>query len=212
VPVFYHHNINHDTRLGVWKIEEDEQFFLQKVPAQRNISHTHKRLQHLAGRYLLKHLFHDFPNELILIADTRKPFLLNDPFHFSISHCGDFAAAIVSKSSRVGVDVEMVAPKIQQVSRKFLNDSEDMYLSGWKDIPKVYLEMLTMIWSAKEAIYKWYGNGEVDFKKHISINGTITIRPDESIRMPFVFSRDKPMHVTVEGKLFHHLVLAHLTH
>lgn len=212
MPLFYHHNINHETKLGIWKIEEDDAFFLQKVPPQRNITHPHKRLQHLAGRYLLKNLFPDFPNELILIADTRKPFLLNDPYHFSISHCGDFAAAIVSKSNRVGVDVELVSPKIQQVSRKFLNDSEEAYLADWKDIPKVHLEMLTMIWSAKEAIYKWYGNGEVDFKKHISISGAITIRPDESIRMPFVFSREEPVHVTVEGKLFHHLVLAHLTH
>jgi phosphopantetheinyl transferase len=169
-------------------------------------------LQHLAGRYLLKHLFPDFPNELILIADTRKPFLLNDPYHFSISHCGDFAAAIVSSSNRVGVDVELVSPKIQQVSRKFLNESEETYLVGWKDIPKVYLEMQTMIWSAKEAIYKWYGNGEVDFKKHITLNAAITITPGENIRLPFVFSRDEPMHVKVEGKLFHNLILAHLTH
>ena len=47
-----------------------------------------KRLQHLAGRYLLYALFDDFPLEEIVIADTRKPFLENEKYHFSISHCG----------------------------------------------------------------------------------------------------------------------------
>jgi phosphopantetheinyl transferase len=48
----------------------------------------------------------------VLIADTRKPFLPNEAYHFSISHCGDFAAAIASKVSRVGVDVELVTAKV----------------------------------------------------------------------------------------------------
>jgi len=61
VPLFYQHTINATTKLGIWQIEEEESFFLAKVPLQRNITHPHKRLQHLAGRYLLQYLFPDFP-------------------------------------------------------------------------------------------------------------------------------------------------------
>src|SRR5882762_10719941 len=101
MPLFYQHNINENTKLGIWQIKEPEVFFLEKVPLKKDVSHPHKRLQHLAGRYLLPTLFSDFPLEEILIADTRKPFLPNERYHFSISHCGDFAAAIISSRSRV---------------------------------------------------------------------------------------------------------------
>jgi hypothetical protein len=30
--------------------------------------------------------------------------------------------------------------------------------------------MLTLLWSYKEAVYKWYGREGVDFKSHIIIN------------------------------------------
>ena len=97
MPLFYQHNINEETKLGIWLIEEPESFFLDKVPLKRDVSHPFKRLQHLAGRYLLSFLFPDFPLEEIRIADTRQPFLASEKYHFSISHCGHYAAAIVSR-------------------------------------------------------------------------------------------------------------------
>ena len=108
MPLFYHQVIDANSQLGIWKITEKEDFFLQTVSLQKAIAHPHKRLQHLAGRFLLKYLFPDFPYELIRIADTRKPFLKNEAYHFSISHCGDFAAAIVSRDKRVGIDIELM--------------------------------------------------------------------------------------------------------
>jgi 4'-phosphopantetheinyl transferase EntD len=131
MPIFFQQDIDDDTRLGIWKIEEDEDFFLKSVVLQRNVSHPHKKLQHLAGRYLLKYLFPDFPLFLILIADTRKPYLENEAYHFSISHCGDFAAAIVSKTKRVGVDIEIPTEKIIRISHKFLNQQETIMLNQW---------------------------------------------------------------------------------
>ena len=108
MPLVYQQNINATTKIAVWHITEPEDFFLVQVPLQREIRHWHKRLQHLAGRLLLKELYPDFPVALIQIADTKKPFLENEPYHFSISHCGDYAAVIVSKTYRVGVDVELI--------------------------------------------------------------------------------------------------------
>ena len=115
MPLVYQQNINATTRIAVWHITENEDFFLSTVTVQREIRHWHKRLQHLAGRLLLKELYPEFPVEMILIADTKKPFLANEPFHFSISHCGDYAAAIVSKTHRAGVDVELLNTKIEQI-------------------------------------------------------------------------------------------------
>ena len=124
MPIFYQQDIDGNTRLGIWKIEEEEGFFLKHVPLQKEITHPHKRLQHLAGRFLLKFLYPDFPVKLIRIPDTKKPFLEDEAYHFSISHCDDYAAAIVSKTERVGVDVEVPSFKIDRIKNKFLNEKE----------------------------------------------------------------------------------------
>jgi phosphopantetheinyl transferase len=171
MPLFYQYNINDFTKLAVWHITETEDFFLQKVRWQNNISHPHKRLQHLAGRYLLQLLHPGFPLHLIAISDSKKPLLSNHEFHFSISHCGDYAAAIVSENKAVGIDVELITPKIELVKNKFLSEIEISLLSVDNfEFSISNFQLLTLFWSAKEAIYKWYGKGKVDFKKNMIID------------------------------------------
>lgn len=200
MPLFYQHNINDTAKLAVWHITEPEDFFLKKVPLKRDITHWHKRLQHLAGRYLLQELFPDFPYHLIEIADTRKPFLPNEEYHFSISHCADYAAVIISRDKRVGIDVELITPKIDKIKYKFLSENELNIL------PVSNPEFLTLLWSCKEAVYKWDGKGEVDFKNHIVITdisvhanlGTIGCR----------FMKDVEMDLKIQFHLFKSLCLA----
>ncbi len=209
MALFYQHNINEYTKLGIWFIEEPESFFLEKVPVKREVTHPFKRLQHLAGRYLLSYLFPDFPLEEIRIADTRKPFLENEQFHFSISHCGNYAAAIVSTDNRVGVDIEQISPRIERVAPKFLgeeeasffNDDYTLFLDQWGMRGRVFQEFLTMIWSAKEAIYKWYGLGELDFRRHMQLKGNIAIQGDW-IGIPFLFDKTHPVPLSVVGRFF----------
>ena len=249
LPLFYQHNINEDEKLGVWKIEEEESFFLSRVPLNHDISHQHKRLQHLAGRYLLQHLFPDFPYELIQIADTRKPFLFNEAYHFSISHCNDYAAALVSRRRRVGVDIEIITPTIGKIQHKFLSDEEIAALhpllpvaerndngqpvyditnggsptsdrplaarviasaSGAGASASTMLQLLTLCWSAKEAMYKWYGNGLVDFKKHMEL--TAIHAPDHGGWIPssFLFQKEKPVPLLLRSRFFGTAVLTYV--
>lgn len=163
MPLFYQQDINLTTKLGVWKIEEAEDFFLRSVPLQRAITHPHKRLQHLAGRFLLPFLFPDFPHEEIEIADTRKPFLPDEQYHFSISHCGDYAAALVSSTERVGIDIEMITHRVQNIKHKFLHVDELVFVHSHPVDQQIPL--LTLLWSAKEAMFKWWGEGDVDFSE-----------------------------------------------
>lgn len=208
MALFYQHNINEHTKLGIWRIEEPEAFYLEKVPLKKGVSHPYKRLQHLAGRFLLPTLYADFPLEEILVADTRKPFLEREQYHFSISHGGNFAAAIVSSHSRVGVDIELVSPRIIAISHKFLHYDEKVFLNDWLHLTKMHLELTTVLWSAKEAIYKWYGHGELDFRQHMQLSGAITFKADETIVLPFVFKKQEPVHLTVEARIFDQLALA----
>ena len=215
MPIFFQHQINDTTRLGIWKIEESEEFFKGNVPQHRDVTHPHKRLQHLAGRFLLQFLFPDFPYALIRIADTRKPFLPDEQFHFSISHCGDFAAAIVSKDRRVGIDVEMPSSKIERIKEKFLNEEEFKIFSIGVLLDNVQYEMFnaqfttpdsrlpTLLWSAKESVFKWYGDGGVDFKENILLK-----KQHESNETIDCFFTKNQQQLSIHYRLFDHLVLA----
>ena len=189
MPLVYQQNINATTKIAVWHITEPEDFFLAVVPVQREIKHWHKRLQHLAGRLLLKEMYPDFPVELIQIADTKKPFLENEPFHFSISHCGDYAAAMISKTHRVGVDVELLNEKIEQIQHKFTSDEEQGKIQN----SKFKIQNLTLSWSVKESIFKWWGRGQVDFKKDISLK-SMTGQPEQGV-VHCIFKEKFELHV-----------------
>lgn len=207
MPIFFQHEVSENTRLGIWKIEETEEFFKGNVPLHRDVTHPHKRLQHLAGRFLLQFLFPDFPYQLIEIADTRKPFLPNEQYHFSISHCGDYAATIVSKDSRVGIDIEIPVEKIVKIADKFLNEKEysifNIQHSISDDPLTTHHSLLTLLWSAKESVFKWYGDGGVDFRKHIQLNKSK--KSNETIHCYFSISNSE---LEIQYHQFDRLVLA----
>jgi phosphopantetheinyl transferase len=223
VPIFFQHQINETTRLGIWKIEEAEEFFLSNVPLQKEVTHPHKRLQHLAGRFLLQFLFPDFPYELIRIADTRKPYLPDEQYHFSISHCGDFAAAIVSKTQRVGIDIEIPSEKVERIMNKFLNENEILKFDPDSDrnpkadpgasrqnpkkseaIPITHNpQLVTLLWCSKECIFKWYGDGKVDFRRHIQLK--TMHEGDETI---YCFFEKANQHLTIHYRSLGQLVMA----
>ncbi len=170
--------------------------------------HPYKRLQHLAGRLLLPTLFDDFPLADILIADTRKPYLVNEQYHFSISHCGNLAAAIVSSSNRVGVDIERITPRIKTISHKFLHEEEAVFLNQWNQLQAMELELVTILWAAKESIYKWYGLGLVDFKNHMRLDGKVNMNATEWLNLPFLFKKNIPVLLAVRVKKINDMVLA----
>ncbi len=207
MPLVYQQNINAATKLGVWHIAEEEDFFLQHVPLQKEITHPHKRLQHLAGRYLLRELFDDFPLELIKIADTKKPFLENEAYHFSISHCGEYAGVIVSSVNRVGADIEVISQKVERIKDKFLSAGEQKMMQGIFNAQYSMLNtQLTAAWSIKEAIFKWYGLGKVDFREHMQIN-KIAVNANEFMA-DCSFLKERPVQLKVHGLLFNNNVLA----
>lgn len=202
MALFYKHNFSEATKIAVWHIAEPESFFLQKVPVSNNVTHWHKRLQHLAGRYLLQELFPDFPYHLIKIADTNKPFLPNEEYHFSISHCGDYAAVIVSKTNRVGIDIELVSNKVERIKSKFLNEEE---LESFGLQSKISSNLLTLLWSCKESVFKWYGDGKVDFKNHINLKRTVSHQPYTVL---CDFLKEQKISLTIQYKFFDNACLA----
>ncbi len=185
MALFYYREISSDTKIAVWNIEESESFFGQVAKLQYPISHAQKRLQHLAGRYLLHYLYADFPFNLIRISPSGKPYLEDNSYQFSISHSGNYAAAIVSKTNQVGIDIEHKRSTVAKVAHRFLHQEEinqlmnlnqpnlkSNALESTEALNALFLsniQTLTLIWSAKEAIYKWWGQGNLEFNDMIKI-------------------------------------------
>lgn len=87
----------------------------------------------------------------------NKPFLMDRREHISISHSHDWLVIAISKNANIGVDVELIREKVLNIKDKFLTELESNFA-------KDHTVLLTLIWSAKEAIYKAYGKKNVEFK------------------------------------------------
>jgi phosphopantetheinyl transferase len=166
MPLVYQQNINEHTKIGVWHILETEDFFLEKASEQYKINHAQKKMQHLAGRYLLLEMANDISLKDISLTPTGKPFLPDNSYFFSISHCADYVAVIISTISNVAIDIQHVVPKIESIKQKFLAEGEMELLSNLTISPN---EQFTFAWTIKEAMFKYFDDSGVDFKQHLNI-------------------------------------------
>ncbi len=148
---------------AIWKIEEPESFFTERtgLPAP-DIKAEKRRMERLAGRFLLKHLEEDFPLLNIKPDEHDKPRVDNNEFYFSISHSWPYVAAIVSPYVECGIDIQCWHPRMETLQHKFLSAQEQALINN---DPK----LITLFWSAKEAAYKWQGRRGVEFADHMNI-------------------------------------------
>ena len=79
---------------------------------------------------------------------------------------------------RVGVDVELLNEKIERIQHKFMYAEQLPELN--LQCPMPVKQSLTLYWSVKESVFKWWGRGEVDFKDDIVIQ-SIKGKPEQGI-------------------------------
>ena len=203
MPLFFQHTINEFSKLAVWKITEPEDFFLWEEGVIPLINNDHKRLQHLAGRYLLKLIEPLFPINKIEILQNRKPHLPGKEFHFSISHCRDFVGVFIAPQP-VGFDIELVDEKVKRIKNKFLSEDELYLLDGSDEVD--YLKKLTLFWSCKEAMFKWDGRGSIDFKKNLLIKNFHF--QNEKGHVKAVFKKEKEIQLNIDFCFLNNLCVA----
>lgn len=80
--------------------------------------------------------------------------------YISVSHCDKFVAVLISDKP-CGVDIESCSRNFGRVEERYMSDRERS-LSTDKD-------WAAMVWSAKEALYKLYRQGGIDFLKDITV-------------------------------------------
>jgi len=168
MPFFYQQNINETEHLAIWAITEPLSFFEADVPLDQPIQNEERKLQHLAVRLLFKLMMPEADLSQLVMADNGKPYLKGVPFHFSFSHCKGYAACAVSDAHPVGIDIEIIHPRIAKVAHKFLNDEEKAMIAAIEETQQ--LNQLAFCWAAKEAMYKKHEQLGIDFARDFHLS------------------------------------------
>jgi phosphopantetheinyl transferase len=124
-----------------------------------------KSLVHKKAFMSIRHLLNLFGyTDFDLKYDQNGKPHLKDGMHISISHSFHFTAVIVS-NRKVGVDVEKQRDKIKYIAPKF-TPIEEYESLGQKDL----IKKLTIVWGAKESIYKLFGKQGLLFLHDIYVH------------------------------------------
>ncbi|NLN26133.1 MAG: 4'-phosphopantetheinyl transferase superfamily protein [Bacteroidetes bacterium] len=156
------------TKVLIWKIEESFEALSKEITltdkcelrVQRMKSDIHKR-GFLSIRKLLEiEGYSDFD---LYYDENGKPHLKDGKF-ISITHSYEFAAIIIS-DSEVGIDIEKQRSKIIRIAHKFTPLEEYRTLAN----DDALMRKLTIVWCAKESLYKSFAERGVSFLRHIDV-------------------------------------------
>lgn len=166
MPLFKTIKPKKSTKVYIWKITESfaelNTLFLSPnsiVRVQNMKSELHQR-GFLSVRHLLE--IAGYSDADLYYGPYGKPHL-RDGKHISITHSFNFSGIIVS-DEEVGIDIEKNREKIKIIAHKFVNKEHDL-LTDHR-----LVEQLTIVWGAKESLYKIYPYPSLSFKKHIDVD------------------------------------------
>tara|TARA_B100001057_G_scaffold480917_1_gene554331 strand:+ start:1652 stop:2269 length:618 start_codon:yes stop_codon:yes gene_type:complete len=160
--------INKKTKIKLWKVETGEIDNSNLNKHDKNILDLKKnnlsKEQFLAIRKLIELEDLDY---IIKYNKFGKP-SINSNLNISISHSNQIAAIVFSNNRRIGLDVQLIESKILNIQDKFLNISEKTKIRN-----NLTVDLLTMIWSSKESIFKAISKKGVDLSKNIIIDQVV---------------------------------------
>jgi len=161
--------VNNTTKVLIWNITETLDELLTGITLTPNSearvscmkSELHQK-GFVSVRHLLKEL--GYSDNDLMYDGYGKPHL-KDGKHISITHSFTFAAIIISDDKPVGIDMEKRRDKILKIAHKFTP------IDAYKSIANhdALVSKLTIVWGAKESLYKIYGKKKLLFLDHIYI-------------------------------------------
>ncbi len=150
--------------LMVWLCEETPETLIKEVPEVREESwfkgkNPLRRKQRTVTRILVKRIT-SYPDIQIHYAPSGSPYLVRNgrilKEKVAISHDGDKVAVILRKAPILGVDIQKPRDKLEKIAHRFLHPGEKRWI---QDLPAAdRVPSLTLLWTAKEALYKAFGN------------------------------------------------------
>ena len=163
------HTYDNGLSVALWDIVETEEQLMSllgndAVVAEELIpfTSTKRRLEYLASRCALNELVGS--EQHVCYHPNGAPYLANNPRNISISHTGHYALVAIHPTDKVGIDIERIGDKVGRVRHKFLSHEELDAVDARSE--KIHL---TILWAAKEAMYKVMGVETVEFTEQIRI-------------------------------------------
>ena len=162
--------INNHSKVLIWKITETIDDLQSGIELTRNSKERLKGMKSdlhqkgfLSVRQLLKEI--EYSDDDLMYDGYGKPHLKNGKF-ISITHSFTFAAIIISDDKPVGIDIEKRRDKILKIAHKFTT------IESYKSIANhdALISKLTIVWGAKESLYKIYGKKKLLFLDNIYID------------------------------------------
>ena len=98
----------------------------------------------------------------VLAGENDKPYFEDNSVQFNLSHSGHYAVCAVSDKP-VGVDIEMVRDFREPLVRHVFDSGEQAFAQGSD-------ERFTQLWTIKESVMKFFGQGVALSPKKISIS------------------------------------------
>ena len=176
MPLYKTIRVSPTTTVYIWKISEDietlSKRFYHKQDTTLNLTENSinrlasmKSELHQRGFLSIRHLLAEasYTDFDLYYDEQGKPHLKDNKF-ISITHSYHFSAIIVSDQP-VGIDIEKQRDKIIRIAQKFTT-IEDYYTLSTSE---ARIRKLTIVWGAKESLYKLYAQEGLSFLKHIDV-------------------------------------------
>jgi phosphopantetheinyl transferase len=150
--------------------------------------HVNRKMEFVATR-VLRHQLFGFDH--IHYDPNGAPYIDSEGY-ISVSHTRGMVGIAVNKNYKLGLDLERYRPNILLLKDKFLSEAEKLSF----DIEDS--NIVTQIWSAKEALYKLSGRKKIIFARELLVEriqnnnweGTI-INPNETLKVKMnIFEKD----------------------
>ncbi|RLD29054.1 MAG: 4-phosphopantetheinyl transferase [Bacteroidetes bacterium] len=187
MPLYKTLHPNSQTTVKIWKITESYKDLMESIdlkPKSLERVLGMKSEMHQRGFLSVRHILKDFGyTDVELHYDNNGKPYLNDGNYISITHSFTFSAIIISKN-KVGVDIEKQRNKIRIIANKFV-DYEFNYL---EKNDENYIKKLTLIWCAKESIYKLFETLGLSFIRHTLV---IPFTVEEGSTIAWIDYKDK---------------------
>ncbi len=129
-------------------------FLFSMIPFREKYPDATKReIEKLAGEYAIRKVFSDlFDIRDLQINRDGKPCVEDCPYHFNLSHSGDYLLLAVGDTP-VGADIEKITKIRPKTVEKYFSPSEQDQVK--KNGTKVFFEL----WCNKESYIKYTGEG-----------------------------------------------------
>lgn len=169
MPLYKTITVNSNTKVLIWKIEEPFDHLYENTVLTENCERRVMNMKseiHRRGFLSIRHLlaiegYTDFD---LYYDDDGKPHLKDDK-HISITHSFNYAAIIIS-DGEVGIDIEKQRDKIIRIAHKFTPIEEYRTIAN----DDALVRKLTIVWCAKESLYKSFAEKGVSFLQHIDVD------------------------------------------